>query len=151
MTMTFRYFLAKTRRPVHSLGGRQNRPRTLIPFCLTGPAGIYVKDGLLDTGADDTVFEEDVAARVGIDLTNAPEGEVTGVAAAATPVRYALATLRVSDGRESREWDAWVGFTAAKLRHPLLGFAGFLQFFDAHFFGQREEVELTVNGMYPGK
>jgi hypothetical protein len=36
------------------------------------------------------------------------------------------------------------------LRFPLLGFAGVLQFFDADFRGAREEVELTINSLYPG-
>jgi hypothetical protein len=33
---------------------------------------------------------------------------------------------------------------------PLLGFAGCLQFFSAHFHGDREEVELSVNSLYRG-
>ena len=44
----------------------------------------------------------------------------------------------------------WVGFTSAPLRRALLGFAGFLPFYSAHFHGDREEVELTVNTLYPG-
>ena len=51
---------------------------------------------------------------------------------------------------EQREWPAWVGFTAASMPYPVLGFAGFLQFFTATFHGEREEVELTINGLYPG-
>jgi hypothetical protein len=43
-----------------------------------------------------------------------------------------------------------VGFTSCRLRHALLGFAGFLEFFTATFHGDREEVELAVNGLYPG-
>jgi hypothetical protein len=43
-----------------------------------------------------------------------------------------------------------VGFTSARLRFPSLGFAGFLQYFDALFRGDREEVELTVNSLYRG-
>ena len=66
------------------------------------------------------------------------------------PVRYARVTLRLTDGHEQREWPAWVGFTPAGLVYPVLGFAGCLQFFDAHFRGAREEVELTPNGLYPG-
>ena len=46
---------------------------------------------------------------------------------------------------------AWVGFTSAPIRHPLLGFAGFLQYFTATFHGDREEVELAVNGTYRQK
>jgi hypothetical protein len=37
-----------------------------------------------------------------------------------------------------------------KPRYALLGFAGFLQYFTATFFGDLEEVELTVNAAYPG-
>jgi hypothetical protein len=56
----------------------------------------------------------------------------------------------MTDGKEQREWPAWVGFTPAKLQSPLLGFAGFLQFFTATLRGDREEVELTINSLYPG-
>ena len=65
-------------------------------------------------------------------------------------VRYAAVELRLTDGREFRRWPAWVGFTAARLNQPLLGFAGCLQFFGAYFRGDREEVELEVNALYPG-
>ena len=33
---------------------------------------------------------------------------------------------------------------------PTLGFAGFLQFFTATFYGDLEEVERAVNRLYPG-
>jgi hypothetical protein len=36
------------------------------------------------------------------------------------------------------------------MQQPILGFAGFLQYFTATFIGDREEVELTVNSLYPG-
>ena len=58
--------------------------------------------------------------------------------------------MRLTDGKEFRRWPAWVGFTAARLKQPLLGFAGCLQFFGALFRGDREEVELEVNALYPG-
>jgi hypothetical protein len=32
----------------------------------------------------------------------------------------------------------------------MLGFAGCLQFFDAHFRSGLEQVELTANSLYPG-
>ena len=60
-------------------------------------------------------------------------------------------TVSVSaDGIEFREWPAWVGFTNAPLPHATLGFAGCMQFFTTTFHGDREEVELAVNGLYPG-
>lgn len=65
-------------------------------------------------------------------------------------LRFAQVTLRIADNKERREWQAWVGFTTAPLPHSLLGYAGFLQYFTATFHGDREEVELTVNGLYSG-
>jgi hypothetical protein len=115
-----------------------------------GPRQTAVERGLLDTGADDTVFPESVAARIGVDLTNAPTGELFAAGSVPVIVRYALVNLRITDGHEFREWPAWVGFTASWLKQPLLGFAGFLQFFTAVFRGKEQEVELEVNSLYPG-
>jgi hypothetical protein len=56
----------------------------------------------------------------------------------------------MAGGGQLREWPAWVGFTSLPARYPLLGFAGFLQFFTATFHGDREEVELVVNRLYSG-
>jgi hypothetical protein len=100
--------------------------------------------------ADDTVFAETDALRIGIDLTNAPISFMAGIGGFGYPIRYAQVTLRMSDGIEFREWPAWVGFTTATLRRPLLGFAGCLQYFTATFFGDLEEVELHINSLYPG-
>ena len=105
---------------------------------------------MLDTGADDSVFPIWVAARIGIDLTSASVGNAGGVGLPSVQVCFAEVVLRVTDQREQYEWRAWVGFTPAPLRHALLGFAGFLQFFTATFHGDREEVELAVNSLYPG-
>jgi hypothetical protein len=58
--------------------------------------------------------------------------------------------LRITDGLENREWTAWVGFTSSRLKRPLLGFAGFLQFFTANALGDLEQVQLTVNNLYRG-
>jgi hypothetical protein len=108
------------------------------------------QDALLDTGADDTVFPERIANVIGIDLTSAPTGALEGITAGTAVLRYAEVTLRVADNHEQREWQAWVGFTRSKMRHPTLGFAGFLQYFTATFYGDRETVELTVNSQYAG-
>ena len=105
--------------------------------------------GRLDTGADDTIFPDHFAAQIGVDLTGAPSGLSTTANMAPTSVRYARVTLRLTDGVERREWPAWVGFSPT-IPRPLFGFAGFLQFFTATFHGDREQVELTVNSLYPG-
>jgi hypothetical protein len=150
MSLLYSYVQVRIRRPAHPLGGRMTRPRALIDVSLVGPLDTYVKLAMLDTGADDTVFPESAAAFIGIDLTNAPTGEATGIGMVPTPIRYAQVNLRITDGREFCNWPAWVGFTAVPLRRPLLGYAGFLQFFNATFRGAREEVELVTNPFYPG-
>ena len=150
MSLCFPYKRWPSPRPVTPLGGRWVRPRPVVSVTLVGPKGSRVQQALLDTGADDCVFSESLAAQIGVDLTNAPAGSATGVGAGPIAVRYAPVALRLTDGREFREWQGWVGFTAARLAVSLLGFAGCLQFFGAHFRGDREEVELTVNALYPG-
>jgi hypothetical protein len=150
MTLHFPYARLKTAAPVWSLGGRTERPRPIIKVSLVGPAGTAVQAGVLDTGADDTVFPEQLAAQVGIDLSGAPPGGGMGVGGSTLSLRYALVTLRLTDGQEFREWPARVGFAPVPMMLALFGFAGFLQFFSANFLGEREEVELTVNSLYPG-
>ena len=124
----------------------------MIFLAVIGPSATTVERGLLDSGADDTVFPDWVATDIGIDLSQAPTGGASGVGSlSAVVLRYAEVLLRISDGQEFREWPARVGFTSAPLHRPLLGYAGFLQFFTANFHGDRELAELTVNAAYPGK
>src|SRR5262249_24764716 len=148
--MRFSYRPIRTATPVVSLNGRQERPRPIVPITLIGPAGSRAIDGRLDSHADDTVFPEQDAALVGIDLTNAPRGTAAGIGQAPVSVKYVQVTLRLTDGKEFREWTGWVGFTPVLSHYALLGFAGCLQFFDTTFYGAREEVELLVNSLYRG-
>jgi hypothetical protein len=150
MSLRFPYTAIKTQIAAWTLGGRQDRPYPILLAGVIGPTRTYPVEGLLDTGSDDTVFPERLAALIGVDLTNAPTGGASGVGGGTALLRYAEVVLRLSDGREHRQWTARVGFTSAPLRRPLFGFAGFLQFFTASFHGDREEVELTINGLYQG-
>ncbi len=150
MSLLYRYNIVRSPRAVLTLGGRWSHPRPLLVVSVTGPAGTHAVEGLLDTGADETVFPEDVALRIGLSLSSAPQGMGVGATLAGIPLRYGEVGLRITDGIEGREWRAWVGFTPAKLYRPMLGFAGFLQFFTATFHGDREQVELTVNSLYRG-
>jgi hypothetical protein len=117
---------------------------------LIGPTGSVSRDCLADTGADDTVFPESLAAQIGLDLTNAPTGTASGVGLVSSPIRFAVVRFRIGTLSEQREWQGWVGFTPAPLRRPLIGHAGFLQYFTATFHGDAEKLELTVNATYPG-
>jgi predicted aspartyl protease len=152
MSLIFPYTSQPTSTPIWSLSGRQVRPRPVIFVAVIGPAGVAVEKGLLDSGADDTVFSEQVANDIGLDLSQAPTRTAAGVGSTAVAiVKYAEVILRISDGHENREWTARVGFTSSPLHRPLLGFAGFLQFFTATFRGDREQIELAVNSSYQGK
>jgi hypothetical protein len=85
-----------------------------------------------------------------LDLSSAPVGSSSGVNQGTIPVRYAEVGLRLWNPREQREWRAWVAFASAPLRYGFFGQAGGLEYFDALFRGDRRELELTVNGTYPG-
>jgi len=150
MSLRFPYPSYRSPQPIVPLDGRTARPRPVFNVTLIGPQGTMLQDALLDTGADDTVFPERVAQLIGIDLSKGFSGNVGGLLQGSVLVRYARVTLRIADNQERREWEAWIGFTPARIRFPTLGFAGFLQYFTATFHGDREEVELTVNGLYPG-
>ncbi|MBW3540268.1 MAG: hypothetical protein KY476_08355 [Planctomycetes bacterium] len=148
--MRFRYRHERTGRMILSLGGRTVRPRPIVGVTLIGPTGTVVADALLDSGSDETVFPEAAAKSVGIDLSSAPTFRASSVVLQALPLRLATATLRLTDGIEKREWTAWIGLAPGRMHLPILGFAGCLQYFTTTFEGEREAVELTVNGLYPG-
>jgi hypothetical protein len=150
MGLLYHYKMIPVGHPVLPLRGRCGRPRPIVGVTIIGASGGRLTDAVLDTAADDTVFPEVLGAYIGADLANAPAGQAAGVGLAGVPLRYAEVTLRLSDGCEFREWRAWVGFTPVRLDRPLLGFAGCLQFFTATYHGDREEVELSVNSLYPG-
>jgi hypothetical protein len=148
----FPYMPIPTPQPVPSLGGLQVRHRPVIAVLLAGAAKPKMRDGLLDTGADDTVFSDTVASAMGIDLSQA-EHRFVGLAGRPQPLScyYARVVVRISDGVESFEWPATVGFVAAKLHYSLLGQAGFLQFFNAEFDGEGHVVTLTPKPSFPGR
>jgi predicted aspartyl protease len=150
MTMSFRYTSFMRNHPVVPLGGRFSRPRPIISVTLIGPRHSAALDALLDTGADDTMFPDSVARSLGIDLSSADFGTAQGVGGSKIAVRYVTLTLRIADNNEQREWPAVVAFAPLPNQLPLLGFAGFLQYFTACFHGDLEYVELTVNALYPG-
>jgi hypothetical protein len=108
-------------------------------------------DGCLDSASDDTVFPRALARRLGIDLSGAPQGEAQPAGGPGLPYSYAAVTLRLTDGRETCEWQAAVGFAAVPLRWALLGTPGFLEFFDVELRGARREAVLTPNASFPGR
>jgi hypothetical protein len=150
--MKFPYISATVKVPIPSLADGLTRPRPIIAARVIGPKGTQLIDGLLDTGSDDTVFEEWVAALIGVDLTKAIHRDI-GLVGRVQPVRvqYAAVCIRITDGsQEIYEWTAMMGFTSTKLRYPLFGYAGFLQFFSVDFHGDDCEVIITPNKAFLG-
>ena len=79
MPLLFKYVLLQMRSPAIALAGRPTRPKPLIPISVLGPTSTRLLRAVLDTAADDTVFPDSLAALLGVDLTNAPEAEASGV------------------------------------------------------------------------
>jgi hypothetical protein len=146
------YLVGKARQPQPSLGGGFLRPRPILAVGIHGPSSSVLRDGVLDTGADDTVFPEWIATAIGLDLGRADQRDVGLVGRSPILCRYLPVELRISDGKsETYRWTAVVGFIQQSfLTRPLLGYAGFLQYFDAEFRGADWEVILTPNGSFPG-
>jgi len=146
------YLVGTASTPLPSLGGSRQRPRPLYSVRITGPSHSLLRDSLLDTGADDTVFFEGVATALGIDLTHAAQRTVILAGRGPLRCRYAPALLRITDGlSETYEWTAMVGFVPIRLQNPLLGYAGFFEFFDADFHGADREVILTPSWAFAGR
>jgi hypothetical protein len=148
--MRFPYLAYNVGRPVHPLGGSMIRHYPVFNVRIVASGGGWLRDCLMDTGADDTVFPVSAARALGIDLRSAAVGHASPFGGAALTIRYAPVTLRVSDGLETFEWSAIVGFIAAHIRWPLLGRTGFLDVIDAALYGARREVVLTPNADFTG-
>ena len=148
--MIFPYLPLPTKAPVPSLGGAMVRYRPIVPVAVFGPLGSRLLDGCVDCGSDDTIFPMSLARKLGIDLTGAPQGEAHPVGGTIIPYVYAAVTLRVSDGVETYEWQATVGFIDLPLRWVLLGHAGFLDFFDTELRGAAREVVMNASSRFSG-
>jgi hypothetical protein len=148
--MRFPYLAQHTRQPIYPLGRATVRAYPVCSTSVSSPRSALARDGLVDSGADDTIFPSRLAPLLGIDLTNAPLGSAHSVSGAVLTYRYAHVTLRISDGLETCEWPAIVGFYI-HLRWLIFGQTGFLEFFDAQLLGARRELVLTPNASFPGQ
>ena len=147
--MIVRYTPCPVRSAVPALGGSLILPRPILAVQITGPSGSRLRDGLLDTGADETVLDPSVAPLIGVDLSRAFEREVNLVGRGRIRCHYAPVELKITDGiSETYQWAAIVGFAPFPLLRSLLGFGGFLQFFDVTFRGADEEVILLPNAKF---
>ena len=131
--------------------GATVRRRPLVPDEVIGPGGVscHFSRAVVDPAADDTIFTLDTASLIGLPLL--PDtGHRIVWRGQLHPLRFGKVELVLTDGITVLRWPAMVGFSPAKLRCPLLGQAGCLQYIDAFFQGWAEAVELEPNHSYPG-
>ncbi len=141
----------RAKSPLPSMAGSLILPRPLVAVRITGPSSSWLRDGLLDTGSVETIFEQSVAKIIGVDLTHTQSRQIHLTGRKPLRCRYAPVVLRISDGlKETYEWNAVVGFVNVSLWRPLLGYAGFLQYFDADSHGCDTEVILKPNRAFAG-
>lgn len=148
--MKFAYMPLPVRRTLPGVTAKV-RYRPIVPIHVLAPRMLPPLDACIDSAADDTVFPPNWATRLGIDLASAPRGQVQVVGGSVIQVSFAQVTLLLSDGYETCEWDAVVGFSATPMRWALLGHTGFLEFFDVQLRGARREVLITPNTAFAGQ
>jgi hypothetical protein len=147
-----RYTPGQSPAPVPSLAGSRTRYRPLLVVRISSATHSLLRDGLIDSGADDTVFPESIALNLGLDLTNAPQLVINLAGRGILVCRYASVVLSITDGvSETYEWSATVGFVPVPLRNPLLGHAGFFDFFDVDFRRVTREAVIVPNAAFPGR
>lgn len=127
------------------------RHRPIVPIHILAPRMLPPLNACIDCAADDTVFPPYWATRLGIDLGAAPKGQAHVVGGGVIQLSFAPVTLLLSDGYETCEWDAVVGFAATAMRWALLGHSGFLEFFDVQLLGARRETYVTPNTAFAGQ
>jgi hypothetical protein len=114
----------------------------VIPILLIGPTSYFISDILVDSGADDIVFPRRLATRLGIDLTGAPQVQLTGVGSTRPALGFfAPIILELRAAHETYRWRAVAAFTPTPLRIPLLGIACGLEHFRTQLdFESRELI-----------
>jgi hypothetical protein len=115
-----------------------------------GPAGQETRWVLVDSASDDVVFPVDLAIRIGVDLSAAPQRSAQGLGGA-QPVSllFAPVILLLSDQTETSRWRAVVGFTRTPLRFALLGIAGGLEHFRTTLDVGDREILLNAKPSLP--
>ncbi len=134
--------------------GTTHRFRPYLPIRVrslqTGKSQL-IQRAVLDTGADDTVFPENFVTNLGITLLS-DLGPVSRIRWRGTPypIRFAEVELQLTDKVTVYSWRAIVGFTTPAIPYPLLGQAGFLQYFNQTGRGHDRESILEPIQAFPG-
>ncbi len=128
-------------KPTPATPGASNIHRPVIPVRISGRASSAIIWSLLDTGADESYITEEMAEYLGVESI----GEETyGIESASGEVsaRYGICNLEVRQSGEVFARRVTIGIVPETWSEPILGHAGFLEFFDARFSHAEKTVEL---------
>ena len=148
--MKFRY------RSVISMDSETGDPLLLmrpeIPVTVVGSRGRVTYSALVDTGADNVVFPRSVADQLGIDLNPSRRSEAIGFGGGSVALLSSTATLEIANPTALFRWSSQALFSDCQPQDDdviLLGYFGFLEFFQANFDGLRGWLELIPNHRLP--
>lgn len=148
--MRFRY------RSVISMDSETGDPLLLmrpeIPITVVGSRGCVTYSALVDTGADNVVFPRSVADQLGVDLRPSRHSEAVGFGGGSVALLCGTTTLEVADSASVLRWTSQVLFSDCQPLDDdviLLGYFGFLEFFQATFDGLHGWLELIPNHRLP--
>lgn len=116
-----------------------------------GPRGNETIQALLDTGSDETVFPATLAKVLGVDLDYDATSQASAVGGHEVRLVPGTVTLELSHGGEKYRWSSLASFLETEEPEDevaLLGYAGFLEYFQATFDSERNEVALIPNARF---
>jgi len=131
-------------------GGVLYRPEIVIE--LIGPRRSETIQALVDTGSDETVFPLSPANAIGVQLNRASTGQASAVGGHEVELVPGSVTLQISQAGLTYRWQTMVQFLEVDQPEDevaLLGYAGFLEFFQATFNSESQELELNPNSRLP--
>jgi len=120
----------------------------LLTVRISGLRGSIYLDGILDTGAVECVLPYEVFEEIGPPSRD-EAGTVVGFDGTEQEVVYASINLTFPPKRDSRTWHAKVGFAIGREGKALWGHIGFLQYFNAAFYGAKRQFTLEFTDKLP--
>lgn len=126
------------------------RPR--IPLLVIGLTGELWLEALVDTGSDQTILPrvdvEGLGVRMHPDATSSVRGRLKEHEETLTMGEEIKLGLQLDN--ETYIWPATVWISSSADSPPILGHSGFLEYFEATFFGDKHELQLKPVKGFPG-
>jgi hypothetical protein len=110
--------------------------RPMVAVWIWGPVRSFIADGLVDTAADCTLLTPPVAHTIGIDPGALTESTIVETAAIdQVPCKVTTVTLGLFRDAVRLFWMARVAVPIVPMNRCLWGYRGFLEYFQASFYG----------------